>query len=406
MENGVYIFDICNHDWRNIVGDLDMKVPFSSLDTPAVLVDLDKLEANIREMSQLAAEAGVKLRPHTKIHESALIAKLQVGAGACGVEVGPLDQAEALAEEGFDDIVVVHPFYGGHKLERLKRLLDKPGLKVTVVVDMFEQAEDISKVGEAVGRKIPVLLKIETGGNRYGVLPGESALKLARKLCQLSGIEFTGIYAHEMGPKPTADSVDKMAFEASSVLSETAKMLKRDGIKIEHVSVGASPTFRSTCRYIKEKKLPEITEIHPGSCVIGDMRYVAEFAMTEDKCALTVLTSVMSTSHSDHAVLDVGGKTLGADSIIERRQTPGFFWEGKPSFGSIRGRPDLWLGLLCAEVSCVYYKDPKKKLSIGERLEIVPNNAIIVVNIHNHLYGVRNGEVERVIPVTGRGRGS
>jgi len=383
-----------------------VKVPYSSLDTPAVLMDMGKLEANIREMSQLAAEAGVKLRPHTKIHESALIAKWQIEAGARGVEVGPLDQAEALAGEGFDDILVAHPFYGRHKLERLKRLLGKPGLKITVVVDMFEQAENISKVGEAVGRKIPMLLKIETGGNRYGVLPGESALKLARKLCQLSGVEFMGIYVHEMGAEPTAEGVDKKAFEVLSVVSETAKMLSLEGIKTEHVSVGASPTFRSTCRYLKEKRFREITEIHPGSCVIGDMRYVTGFAMTEGKCALTVLASVMSTSHSDHAVLDAGGKTLGVDPIIERRETPGFFWEGKPSFGSIRGRPDLRLGRLSAETSCVYYKDPKKKLSIGERLEIVPNNAIIVINIHDHVYGVRNGEVAMVIPITGRGRGN
>lgn len=129
----------------------EQKVPYSSLNTPALLLDMDKLEANIREMSQLAAEAGVKLRPHIKVHESAPIAKLQIEAGACGIEVGPLGQAEAMAEEGFDDIIVIHPFYGNHKLEMLKRLLNKPGLKITVVVDMIEQAEGISWVGQAVG---------------------------------------------------------------------------------------------------------------------------------------------------------------------------------------------------------------------------------------------------------------
>ena len=91
-------------------------VPFPSLDTPAVLVDMDKLEANIREMSQLAAEAGVRLRPHVKVHESAEIAKMQIEAGACGIEVGSVDQAASMAEEGLENILVAHPFYGPHKL--------------------------------------------------------------------------------------------------------------------------------------------------------------------------------------------------------------------------------------------------------------------------------------------------
>ena len=381
-------------------------IPFPSLDTPAILVDMDKLEANMREMSQLAAEAGVRLRPHTKIHESALIAKMQIAAGACGIEVGPVDQAEALAEEGLDDILIAHPFYGNRKLETLRRLLSKPGLKITIVVDMIEQAEGISQVGQAVGRKIPVLMKIETGGNRYGVLLGKPTLNLAKKLCHLPGIEFIGIYAHEMGAEPTARGVSKAAFEVASMMTETAKMLKREGIAVHHVSVGASPTFRATCRYIKEGKFPEITEIHPGSCIIGDMMYVTGLAMTEDTCALTVLASVVSTSHSAHAVIDAGSKTFGAESVIARREVPGFFWEGKPSFGFIRGRPDLWLGRLSAETSCVYYKDTRKKLRLGQQLEIVPNNGHVVINIHDQIYGVRNGVVERVIQVTGRGKGN
>ena len=383
-----------------------IKVPFPSLDTPAILLDMDKLEANIKEMTDLAAEAGVALRPHTKVHECVDIAKLQIEAGVCGIEVGNVDQAECMAEGGIDDIMIAHPFYGDLKLEKLKRLVSQPRLKLSVVVDMIEQAEAISQVGQAVGRKVPVLLKIDTGVNRYGVLPGEPTLNLAKKLCQLSGIELVGIYGHELGAEPTTAGVSKMALEVASIMAEMARMLRREGITIETVGVGASPTFRATCRYIKEKKFPEITEIHPGQCVVGDILYMMAFGNTREACAVTVLTTVMSTSHPTHAVIDAGYKTFGAESIIGRRETPGFFWEGKPSFGSIQGRPDLWLGRLGAETGLVYYKDPEKKLSLGERLEIVPNNATLVINIHDQIYGVRNGVVERVIPVTGRGKGS
>jgi len=128
---------------------------------------------------------------------------------------------------------------------------------------------------------------------------------------------------------------------------------------------------------------------------------------TREACALTVLTTVVSTSHAAYVIIDAGFKTFGADSLIARRDTPGFFWNGMPSFGPIQGRSDLWLGRLGAESGWLYYMDPAaKKLSLGERIEIVPNNATIVINIHDQIYGVRNGVIEKVIPVTGRGRGS
>ena len=387
------------------------EVPYSSLDTPAVLVNMDKLEANIREMSQLAAEAGVRLRPHIKVHESALIAKMQIEAGACGVEVGTMAQAEAMAEAGLDDIIVAHPVYGHHKLEILKRLLNKPGLKIAVVLDMIEQAEGVSQVGQAIGRKVPVLLKLDTnsalgGFPRFGVAPGEPALNMAKKLCRLPGIEFIGLYGHAIVGDKTPEGVDKMTFGTASLMTETAKMLRKEGITVEHVSMGASNTFRDTCRYIKEGKFPEITELHPGNRVIGDIMYMLDLGNTREACAVTVLTTVVSTARSNMAIIDAGYKTFGKDSLIADRETPGFFWKGKPSFGPIQGRPDLWLGAIGAETGYIYYKDPNKKLSLGERLEIVPNNATLVINIHDQLYGVRNGVVEKVIPVTGRGRGS
>ncbi len=127
---------------------VQVRVPYPSLDTPCVLLDMDKLEANIREMCQLATGAGVSLRVHVKVHECADIARMQLQAGACGIEVGPVGQAEAMAEEGINDIIIAHPnFYGVHKRATLQKLLSKPTLKVAVVVDMFEQAEGISQIG-------------------------------------------------------------------------------------------------------------------------------------------------------------------------------------------------------------------------------------------------------------------
>jgi len=384
------------------------EVPYPSLDTPAVLVDLNTLEANIEEMSRLSAGAGLRLRPHVKVHENASIAKMQIEAGACGVEVGTVEQAEAMIEQGITDIVIAHPnFYGGPKGEILKKLLDHSSLKLTVMVDMLEQAEIISQMAQSVGKRISVLIKVDLGqSSRFGVFPGEPILNLARKLSRLPNIALAGIYGHEMGGQPTPEGKEKVAFEAATIITENARMLRKEGIAINHVSLGASPTFRSTCRFIKEGKFREITEIHPGQCAIGDIMYMRAGGNLREACAVTVLTTVMSTSHLAWAIIDAGYKTFGNDSLIGHRDTTGFFWKEMPSFGSVQGRQDLWLGRLSAETGCLHYTDQKKKLRLGERLEIVPNNATLVINIHDKIYGTRNGVVEVTIPVTGRGRGN
>jgi len=387
---------------------IEQKLPYTTLNTPAVLIDLDTLEANISRISRLAKEAGLKLRPHVKIHENATVARKQIAAGACGVEVGVVEQAEAMAEQGIDDIIIAHPgYYGGPKGEILKKLLGMTDLKLAMTVDMLEQAEIISRVAQAVGRKARLLIKIDLGKSaRFGIPPGKPVLDLAMKLSKLPGIEFIGIYAHEMGVKPTPEGKDEVALEAAEIMAENARMLKDAGIEIEHVSVGASSTFPSTCRFCKEGKFPELTEIHPGAFFVGDLRYMRAGGNTREACAVTVLATVLSTAHDDWAVIDAGYKTFGGDTLFEYRDSPDFWWQGKLSYGSIQGRPDLWFGRLSAEIGLIYYKEAGKKLRLGERLEIVPNNATLTINIHDRIHGVRNGAVEEIIPVTGHGRGN
>ena len=381
-------------------------IPYPQLDTPAALLDMDKLEANIAEMSKLAAKAGVKLRPHIKVHESADIAKYQMDAGACGIEVGPVDQAIAMVEAGLNDIIIAHPFYGQHKLEKIKGLLEKPNTKVAVVIDMFEQAERLSHVGKSLGQNIPVIIKVEVGGNRYGVLPGEPVLSLAKQISKLTGVNLSGIYAHEVYTEPTPDKQDEVAHEVLQVMNDTAKLLKKEGLFIDHVSIGSSGTWRSVCKQIKTGRYPEVNEIHPGTCIVGAMLSVGRFALTVDQCALSILASVMSISHPGHAMLDCGLKTLGGDPLRQFSDRPDYLWDNKPSHGLIKGRPDLWLGSLNGEVSSVFYRDPAKRLSLGDRLEIIPNNPYPVINTQDKLYSVRKGKIESVISVTGCGKGA
>jgi D-serine deaminase-like pyridoxal phosphate-dependent protein len=395
---------------------VERKIPYPNVNTPALLLDMNKLEANIKDMSERATGANVRLRPHVKIHESADIARMQIEAGACGIEVGPVAQAEGMVNQGFKNIKIAHPgFYGGGKGESLKKILLNTDVKVTVVVDMIEQAEQISTIGEEVGRKIPINLKIDTSiGNelsRHGVQPDESALVLAKKISRLAGVEFTGIYAHEMGAEATEKDLDSCAHRTLETTSNLAKIFKEAGIKITDVSVGASPTFRYTCKYLKDGKFREVNEIHPGNCVIGSLVYWKAGGNKIENCALSMLVTVMSTTHQDWVMIDAGYKAFSPDYNIGAMQDPDYYWDYKgkllPSFGLVKGRPDLRAAILSAESAHIFYMDPAKpRLHIGDRLEIIPNNSTCAINIHDYLYGVRNGVLERVIPVTGRGKGN
>ena len=373
---------------------------YRDLDTPVVLIDLNVLESNINEMSLFASEARLKLRPHIKVHGSAEIAKMQLAAGACGIEVGSIDLVEPLAENGISDILVAHPFYGDPKLGILRRLLSRPTLSLTLVVDMLEQAQEISQVGQELGVRVPVLIKVDTMDGRYGIPSGQPTVELAKSLYQIAGIQFKGIYTHEMGAEPNEEGVQKAAYETCKMMSETARMLRKEKLLFDHVSVGSSPTFKATCQYLKEGKFPEITEIHPGNRVIGDIMYAREYGNTLETCAVTVLTSVMSTTHDNWAIIDAGYKTFGAESIIGRRASQGFFWKGMANFGPIKGRPDLWFGGMSAEIGLIYYRDKNKRVSIGDQLEIIPNNATLVISMHKILFGIRNGVIVKTIPIT------
>ncbi|MFC1956747.1 alanine racemase [Chloroflexota bacterium] len=384
---------------------------YPSIDTPAVIIDMDKLEQNIREMSSVATEAGLKIRPHIKVHGSAEIAEMQLKPGACGVEVGPIAQAEAMVNVGIYDVLIAHPFYGDHKLGILKRILERPETRVIIVVDMIEQAEGISQVAQSVGRTVDLVIKIDTsleegGLHRFGTAPGEPTLNLAQKLSKLSGVNFIGIYGHEMGSDSSPEGRDRTAYMTARVMCRTARELRKAGFGIEHVSVGATPTFHSTCRYKKEGKFPEITEIHPGHCVIGDIMYILKGGEILESCVVTVLSTVVSTSHDELAVIDAGFKALGLDPLIEAKDKPGFRWQGMARMGVIKGRPELFLGILGAESGLLFYMKPGSRLELGQRLEIIPNNVTVVLNSHDQIYGVRKGEIEKVISVTGRGKGN
>ena len=369
---------------------LQKRVMYPSVDTPVVLVDLDKMEANIKEMAQVAAAAGVKLRPHIKTHKSPYIANLQLEAGASGITVAKVSEAEVMADAGIDDIYIAYPIYGELKLTRLKGLLEKA--KIRVALDSIEVAQGLAGLGREVGQDIPVLLQVETGIKRCGTLPGQPTLEMARKLCRIEGIKLIGLHAHEGHAHAAAhgqgvEGFRRVAFEVGRTMVETAELLRKDGITIEEISVGATPTARYSA------EVPGITELRPGTYVFNDRMILSDGLATEDTCAVTILATVVSRAAPDRAVVDAGSKTLSSDTLI-----------GEKGYGHVIGRPDIIIDRLNEEHGMLALTDPRARLSIGDRLEIIPNHICPVMNLADVAYGVRNGEVEREIPILARGK--
>lgn len=375
-------------------------IPFPALDTPAILVDLDRLEANIQAMAAMAAEAGLELRPHTKVHKGTYVSQLQMEAGALGVSISKVSEAAIYANAGITDITIVHPFYSDHKFTALKALL--PRTQIRCVVDSLKGAEGLAQVGLAVGKNVPILLKIDTGINRFGVPPGEPALRMARELVQIPGIELIGILNHESAFQETsAKGVTRLAFECAAALLATAKLLRKEGIQIRDVATGASTTAQALCHYAS--LFPEITEIHPGAYVFGDWMYVNGFAMTEDTCAVTILVTVVSTPTSNRICIDGGQKTFSADPLVFMAARAGGWGTWQPTFGSVKGHSAIKITRLTEEIGILTLDGSNADFNIGDRLEIVPNHVSLAINLHNKIYGVRNGTIEHEIPVLCRG---
>ena len=347
-------------------------VPFPSLDTPAILVDLDKLDANIATMARMTSDAGLKLRPNMKVHRSAYVADLQMKAGAIGVCVSKPSEALAFADAGIDDIMIAHPFFGEHKLAVLRSLLGR--VRISCVVDSLPGTEAIAAARRAAGVDVPVLIKIDTGLNHFGVSPGAPALEMARDVAGISGIELVGILTHESASaETTPEDIEKLAFETASTMSEVARTLRGDGIDVRDVVLGATPTARALCRYAS--KFSEITEIHPGAYAFGDRVYMSSFSMTEDSCAATVLVTVISRPAPDRICVDGGYKTFGADPMLAMAVRSGGLGEWRPTSGAVQRRPDLTVGRLTEEIGILTASDPDHGVEIGDRLEILPTTS-------------------------------
>lgn len=288
---------------------------YAEIDTPALVVDLDQVDRNLRHLQTVAVQAGVKLRPHTKTHKSIYFAKRQLELGAQGLTCAKLGEAEVLADAGCDDLLIAYPIIGPLKLERLGRLA-KRLRRLIVSLDSIEVAAGLSALGEQLGRPIEVYAEVDTGLARVGRSPGEDALAFCRSLDAFPGIKLAGLMAHA-GPTWKAGSEAEILAFAQQEVAAMVGVKESLGRPDLEISVGATPIAHLVAQ------TPGVTEMRPGTYIFGDRNLITLGLAEEQDCALRVLTTVVSHPTSDRAVVDAGSKSLAMDQRGARRPDDG-----------------------------------------------------------------------------------
>jgi D-serine deaminase-like pyridoxal phosphate-dependent protein len=328
------------------------------LDTPALYVDLDALELNILRMQQDCRAWGVALRPHMKTHKISEIARMQLDAGAIGITVAKVGEAEVLPG---DDVLVAYPLVG-EKVHRLRELAKTR--HVRVAVDSVDVARGLTGIG--------TLVELDVGVGRCGAQSPEQAVEIAKACSDFEGIFYWPSWLDEAG------------FEAACVkVDAVLDALSASGFEATIVSGGSTPGAAKT------PLIPRTTEIRPGTYVFYDASSLQAKCCVEADCALRVLTTVVSTAVPGQCLIDAGSKTFSSDPTV-----------GPGTFGHFVGRP--WIMRKMNEEHG--YVEIDAAARVGEKVWVVPSHVCSTVNLHDEVWYGRNGRVEGVWKVVARGK--
>ncbi len=348
-----------------------------ALDTPEVVIDLDTVRANVVRAAAMAREFGVDLRPHAKTHKLPEIAQLQIDAGAVGVQVAKLGEAEVLADAGIRDILVGYPIVGDGKLARLASLAER--CTVSVTIDSDEVAAGISRVARERGVNIAALIELDTGLRRLGVSPGSGAADLAERVAALPGIELAGVFTHEGHVYTQARDErerEQLTWDACHAAVETAEEIRGRGLAAPTVSVGSAGTFRFAIR------CPGVTEVRPGTYVFNDRSQIAQGAAGVNDLAAFIVTTVVARPTPERIVVDAGTKVLTSDRMLVA--------DPPASFGWVLGHDDWQLSRLSEEHGILEIP-AAADVGVGDRLAIVPNHVCPTINLASAVTIVEGG---------------
>jgi D-serine deaminase-like pyridoxal phosphate-dependent protein len=359
----------------------------SDLDTPALLIDLDVFERNLKHVADYARQYDLRLRPHTKTHKLPAVGRMQIASGAVGLTVAKVGEAEVMVGSGTPDLLVAYPVIGRSKLDRLAAVAQKTA--VTVALDSLFAARQLSEAARAAQVSFGVLAETDVGLGRVGVPPGEELLALAQGIERLPRLTLEGVTFYPGHIKQQGEGADEAIRQLGATIKEIREMFQRAGIAIKIVSGGSTPTlFRS-------HEVAGLTEIRPGTYVYNDVNTVRSGACGWEYCAVSILATVVSTAKQGQMIVDGGSKTFSSDRMSGTAEL---------SFGRLVEAPEAVFHNMNEEHGYVDIRKAEREFQVGDRVHIIPNHVCVAVNLHEQVYGIRNGEVEQVWKVEGRGK--
>ncbi len=368
---------------------LEVGLPKSSLLTPALCVDLDKLEGNIDTMQNTVSRNGIGVRPHTKTHKCPAIAHLQMERGAVGICTAKLTEAEVMFEHGLRQILLTTVNVSAAKIRRAMQLRKQCDGFIQAV-DTEGNARELNDAAREAGIIADVTVDVDPGGHRSGITPGEPALTLAQLVDRLNNLRLRGILCYDGGSQHVSGFAARrtQAIERLAPAAETFSRMQQSGLNVEIFSGGGTGTYNI------DHATPGFTDIQSGSYVFMDASYLGIGGQDNDevygdfKPSLTILTTVLNAQYEGRATTDAGAKscTINRPWSIVVGETGMSYTSGSDEYGTIR------------------YENPSRVYQAGDRLELIISHCDPVVNLYDKMYAIRNNRVEAVWRIAGRGK--
>ncbi len=356
-------------------------LPVADLDTPALLIDLDPLQHNMDRMAGHLRDRGVAWRPHAKSFKCPAIAHMLRRAGALGVTVAKVSEAEVMAAGGIDDILIAHLVVGPSKAARLAALQLQADVKVTV--DHVDHIAPLGRAGSEAGVSIGVLVDVDLGMKRTGVSTAEAARDLARLVSTTPGLRFDGLMGYEGHTLMIPDPAEKRAAVAAAIdkLLHARDVVQAAGMACRIISAGGSGSYQYTA------DIPGITELQAGGGIFACQYYTQVCGVEGHRPAMSVLATVVGRPAPDRAILDIGQK-----SVSQHRTPP-----------VLRDHPDCPIAGLSAEHAVVSVA-PTSGLRIGDKVHVIPGYSDFTFVLHDRVLAHRGGRVVAVWELSGRGK--
>jgi D-serine deaminase-like pyridoxal phosphate-dependent protein len=342
------------------------------LETPALLIDLEILEGNIKRLSAFCRQHNINWRPHVKAVKVPELARKEIDEGAIGVTCGKLHEAEIMIYAGIKDVLISNQVVGAARISRLLNIVERG--TVTIAVDCAENAKAVSDAAEQAGKVVRVVIEVNIGMNRAGVEPGQPVADLAASIGRLRGLKFMGVTGYEgdtctyiQNPEEKRRACEKSV----GMLIWSAELCRKAGYFCEIVSASGTVSAPFTAH------LKGLTEVQAGGGVVSDLSY--EQQNTHYPFALTVLSTVTSRPSPNRIIVDAGRKTMSVDKMLPRPRV-----EGVESVG------------LSGEHGRIFLKESNGEIKIGDKLEWIVGYADTTVILHDEMIGIRDGIVETV----------